>query len=136
VRTLKLVAPLALGIIASLYMLINIAYFGVISKEDILESKRITGFVSQVTCRHYPTDILFQNQSTVFQKSIWAWHRTRQLSYLLAHSKPLTSSQLVSIIIALSTLGNCLAVQFAYGRGKSNSLLGHSDTPFNRGGRH
>lgn len=43
IRTIKRAAPLAVSMIAVLYMLINIAYFGVISKEDILGGGRIVG---------------------------------------------------------------------------------------------
>ncbi|KAG8428072.1 methionine permease [Metarhizium acridum] len=40
-RTLKFAAPLALGIISVLYMLANVAYFAAVSKEEMLESKRL-----------------------------------------------------------------------------------------------
>ncbi|PGH01627.1 hypothetical protein AJ79_07875 [Helicocarpus griseus UAMH5409] len=41
VRTLKVAAPLALGIVAVLYMLANIAYFAAVPKEEILSSGRV-----------------------------------------------------------------------------------------------
>lgn len=41
VRTLKLAAPLALGGIAILYMLANVAYFAAVPKEEILSSGRV-----------------------------------------------------------------------------------------------
>ena len=37
-RTLKFAAPLAIGTISILYMLVNIAYFAAVSKEEILNS--------------------------------------------------------------------------------------------------
>ncbi|GJN70699.1 high-affinity methionine permease [Purpureocillium lilacinum] len=40
-RTLKFAAPLALGGISVLYMLANISYFAGVSKEEILEAKRL-----------------------------------------------------------------------------------------------
>ncbi|KFZ19995.1 hypothetical protein V501_00355 [Pseudogymnoascus sp. VKM F-4519 (FW-2642)] len=41
VRTLKVAAPLALGAVAILYMLANIAYFAAVPREEILSSGRI-----------------------------------------------------------------------------------------------
>ncbi|KAF9525454.1 APC amino acid permease [Crepidotus variabilis] len=41
VRTIKWAATLAMFAVATVYMLINIAYFAVVSKTDILESKRV-----------------------------------------------------------------------------------------------
>lgn len=40
-RTLKIAAPLAIGSVAILYMLVNIAYFAGVPKEEILASKRL-----------------------------------------------------------------------------------------------
>ncbi|RYP61636.1 hypothetical protein DL771_010055 [Monosporascus sp. 5C6A] len=41
VRTLKIAAPLAIAIVSVLYMLVNIAYFAAVPKEEILESGRL-----------------------------------------------------------------------------------------------
>jgi amino acid transporter len=41
VRTLKIAAPLAIGTISVLYMLVNIAYFAAVPKEEILASRRL-----------------------------------------------------------------------------------------------
>ncbi|KAJ7691047.1 APC amino acid permease [Mycena rosella] len=41
VRTIKRAAPLAILSVATVYMLVNIAYFGVVSKNDILGSRQI-----------------------------------------------------------------------------------------------
>lgn len=41
VRTLKIAAPLALAAISILYMLVNIAYFAAVPKEEILEAQRL-----------------------------------------------------------------------------------------------
>ncbi|KAK4232999.1 amino acid/polyamine transporter I [Achaetomium macrosporum] len=41
VRTLKIAAPLAIGVISVLYMFVNIAYFAAVSKEEILEARRL-----------------------------------------------------------------------------------------------
>ncbi|KAK2773072.1 hypothetical protein FQN52_004720 [Onygenales sp. PD_12] len=41
VRTLKIAAPLALGIVSILYILANVAYFAAVPKEEILSSGRV-----------------------------------------------------------------------------------------------
>ncbi|KAJ7362306.1 APC amino acid permease [Mycena albidolilacea] len=41
VRTIKRAAPLAILSVAAVYMLVNVAYFGVVSKNDILGSRQI-----------------------------------------------------------------------------------------------
>ena len=41
VRTLKIAAPLAIGSVSILYMLVNISYFAGVPKEEILESQRL-----------------------------------------------------------------------------------------------
>ncbi|KAK1215538.1 hypothetical protein PQX77_021840 [Marasmius sp. AFHP31] len=41
VKTIKQAAPLAMATVTTVYLLINIGYFAVVSKADILESKRI-----------------------------------------------------------------------------------------------
>ncbi len=41
VWTIKRAAPIALIGVTAVYMLVNVAYFAVVSKEDILGSKRI-----------------------------------------------------------------------------------------------
>ena len=41
VRTLKIAAPLAIGVISVLYMLVNIAYFASVSKEEIISSGQL-----------------------------------------------------------------------------------------------
>ena len=41
VKTLKRAAPLALVSVTTLYLLVNIAYFVVIPKNEIMESKRV-----------------------------------------------------------------------------------------------
>ncbi|KAF7331492.1 High affinity methionine permease [Mycena kentingensis (nom. inval.)] len=41
VRTIKRAAPLAMAAVSVVYLLVNVAYFAVVSKEDILGSRRI-----------------------------------------------------------------------------------------------
>jgi hypothetical protein len=41
VRTIKRANPIALAFITIIYLLINIAYFGAVSKNDILYSGRV-----------------------------------------------------------------------------------------------
>ena len=45
VRTIKRANPIAIAFITITYMLANIAYFGAVSKNDILGSGRIVGLV-------------------------------------------------------------------------------------------
>lgn len=44
-RTIKRAAPLAIVSVATVYMLVNIAYFAVVSKTDILGSRQIVAWV-------------------------------------------------------------------------------------------
>jgi amino acid transporter len=41
VRTVKRAAPLAMLAVTAVYMLVNVAYFAVVSKADILGSRQI-----------------------------------------------------------------------------------------------
>lgn len=41
VRTLRIAAPLAIGVISVLYMLVNVAYFASVSKEEIISSGQL-----------------------------------------------------------------------------------------------
>ena len=59
VRTVKLAAPLAMICVATVYFFINISYFAVVSKRDILESKRIVALVIEVCCLVNPFIQLF-----------------------------------------------------------------------------
>ena len=45
VRTLKIAAPLAIGCVGVMYMLVNIAYFAAVSKQDMLESGTVVAAV-------------------------------------------------------------------------------------------
>ncbi|KAK1222361.1 hypothetical protein PQX77_014793 [Marasmius sp. AFHP31] len=46
VKTIKQAAPLAMATVTTVYLLINIGYFAIVSKADILESKRIIAYIS------------------------------------------------------------------------------------------
>ena len=50
VRTIKLAAPLAMISVAAVYFFINLSYFAVVSKRDILESQRIVALVIETCC--------------------------------------------------------------------------------------
>ena len=50
VRTIRLAAPLAMFAVAAVYFFINISYFAVVSKRDILESQRIVALVIETCC--------------------------------------------------------------------------------------
>lgn len=45
VRTLKRAAPLAIGLVAAVYLVVNWAYVAVVAKGDILGSGRIVAYV-------------------------------------------------------------------------------------------
>lgn len=48
VRTIKRAAPLAMFSVSAVYLFINVAYFAVVSKADILGSRRIVAFVVRI----------------------------------------------------------------------------------------
>jgi amino acid transporter len=50
VRTIKLAAPLAVLCVTAVYLFINVSYFAVVSKKDILESQRIVVSVTAQKC--------------------------------------------------------------------------------------
>ncbi|TFK47497.1 amino acid transporter [Heliocybe sulcata] len=80
VRTIKIAAPVAVFFVAMVYLLINVAYFAVVSRNDILGSRQIVAA------------LFFRN---LFGPKV---------------------EKTLSIIIALSTLGNISVTLFAYGR--------------------
>ncbi|KAG6816363.1 hypothetical protein H0H93_008153 [Arthromyces matolae] len=82
IRTMKRGAPLAMLFVTLVYIFVNVAYFAAVSKNDILESRRIV------------VALYFRNL------------------YGPATEKAL------SIVVALSVLGNLLTGQFTQGRGK------------------
>ena len=49
VRTIRLAAPLAMISVTAVYFFINISYYAVVSKRDILESQRIVASVKKNT---------------------------------------------------------------------------------------
>lgn len=95
VKVLKIAAPSALIVIAILYIFVNIAYYAVIPKEEILTSERIV------------------------------------VSLFFKHAFGHSAEKAASVFVALSTLGNVIAVIFSQGRivqqlGREGCL------PFNR----
>ncbi|KAJ4483579.1 APC amino acid permease [Lentinula aciculospora] len=80
VRTIKRAAPMAMSAVTMVYIFVNIAYFAVVSKNDILGSKRIVAA------------LFFRN---LFSEGM---------------------ERILSVFIALSTLGNLLSGQFSQGR--------------------
>ncbi|KII84566.1 hypothetical protein PLICRDRAFT_57546 [Plicaturopsis crispa FD-325 SS-3] len=80
VRTIKRAAPAAMVSVTVVYMFVNVAYFAVVSKSDILGSGRII--------------------AALFFRNLFG---------------PI-AERILSTIIALSTLGNILAVLFSQGR--------------------
>ena len=75
VRTIKLAAPLAMISVAAVYLFINISYFAVVSKRDILESQRIIALES--CCLVIPFIIIYSTvlKSLIFPKSIRSYDR-------------------------------------------------------------
>ncbi|KAK4056089.1 hypothetical protein OIO90_002820 [Microbotryomycetes sp. JL221] len=95
IRTAKLAAPLALGIVAILYLLVNIAFFAAVPKDRILDSNRL------LAAEFF--GIMFGDRA----------------------------NRAVSVLIALSAIGNSLSVLFSQGR--INQELGRSGTlPFSK----
>ncbi|CAL1709012.1 unnamed protein product [Somion occarium] len=80
IRTMKIAAPLAMLSITLVYFLVNVAYYAVVSKEEILGSGRIA--------------------AALFFGKLWG-DRTERI---------------LSGVVALSILGNTLAVLFSHGR--------------------
>ena len=116
VKTLKRAAPLAMLFVTSVYLFINVAYFAVVSKTDILESKHI---VAWVVSRFRRDTYVYSPQRPVFPKLIWAdYGEGRLIKDLLFHANnSVLCLQALSAFIALSTLGNLLSGQFSQGRG-------------------
>lgn len=80
VRTLKISAPIALGLVSVLYILINIAFFAVVPRHELQSSGRIL--------------------AATFFRMVFGENAQRVLS----------------VFVALSSLGNVMAVIFAQGR--------------------
>ncbi|KAK4049712.1 hypothetical protein OIV83_003987 [Microbotryomycetes sp. JL201] len=95
IRTVKIAAPLALGAVALLYMLVNIAYFAAVPKDRILDSNRL---------------LAAEFFTAMFGNS---------------------AGRAVSVLIALSAIGNSMAVLF--GQGRINQELGREGVlPFSK----
>ncbi|TDL24533.1 amino acid transporter [Rickenella mellea] len=91
VRTIKRAAPLAIASITVVYMLVNVAYFAVVSKEEILGGGRTV--------------------AALFFRNLFGPATEKVCTLPL-----IKSPQVLSVIIALSTFGNVLAVMFTQGR--------------------
>ena len=119
VRTIKLAAPLAVTSVAAVYFFINISYFAVVSKRDILESKRIVALVVETYC----LIIFLMIYSTVYRalyfRNLFGPTTERVGFRYILHPRLLMSytPKALSCFIALSTLGNLLTGQFYRGRG-------------------
>lgn len=61
VRTIKRAAPLAVFAVSAVYLFINVAYFSVVSKTDILESRRIVAYVDHLWFKSFGSLILQMN---------------------------------------------------------------------------
>jgi len=59
VRTLKRAAPIAMSAVTIVYLLVNIAYFGVVSKADIVESRRIVAYGSRFSLTYCGISVFF-----------------------------------------------------------------------------
>lgn len=99
VRTIKRAAPLAMLATTLVYMLVNVAYFAVVSKSDILNGGRIVAA------------LFFRN---LFGPKA---ERVRRLSLLSSNANAHRRlPQLLSAAIAISVFGNIMSVLFTAGR--------------------
>ena len=85
VRTIKRAAPYAMIAVTAVYLLINMSYFAVVSKKDILESRQIVAWVIIRKCV-VNTFVQLFSQSLVFSKPIWPYNRKGGFSFCqIAH---------------------------------------------------
>ena len=75
VRTIKLAAPLAVICVATVYFFINISYFAVVSKRDILESKQIVALVIEIFVSLF---LLFNRFTEPYISGIYSVLRQRE----------------------------------------------------------
>lgn len=69
-RNIKLAAPLAMLSVTTVYLTVNIAYFSVVSKADVLSSRRIVASVVLfITTKSICSHIV---QCSVLSEPIWA----------------------------------------------------------------
>lgn len=75
VRTIKRAAPLAMSAVTVVYMFVNVAYFAVVSKNDILGSRRIVACVALNLSSFFfkPLSIILK-QGAVLPQSFWPGH--------------------------------------------------------------
>lgn len=74
VQTIKRAAPIAIFGVSTVYMLINIAYFAVVSKEDILNSNRIIAYAHLLPSL-IDISLINYNQGTIFSQPLRSSHR-------------------------------------------------------------
>lgn len=55
VRTMRIAGPLAVGLVTVLFLFVNLAYFAVVSKADILLSGHMAGYASRPTWKMLST---------------------------------------------------------------------------------
>jgi amino acid transporter len=90
VRTIKLAAPIAMISVSAVYLFINISYYAVVSKTDILESQRIVALVIETYCLVIPfySPVL---QSLIFSESIRSYNREGEFFVYILHPRLLMS---------------------------------------------
>lgn len=78
--------------VSAVYLFINISYFAVVSRKDILESRRIVALVkpSKNLCHRFLCVQSFPLQSFIFSESIWTYDRKGGFP---PHHTPLLSRQ-------------------------------------------
>ncbi len=103
VRTIKRTAPLAMLLITLIYMLVNIAYYAVVDKEEILGSGRIAAALFFGKLWGLKTERV---------KLPLAWQSIRGSLFSNA-----VFMQVLSTVVAMSALRHVLAVLFPQGRG-------------------
>ncbi|KAG1747703.1 APC amino acid permease [Suillus lakei] len=98
IRTIKRAAPLAMTLVAVAYLSVNIAYFAVISKQDMLGGGTMAAYGSFITKIHFHAEANFFR--ALFFRNIFG---------------PATE-RFLSAVIALSVLGNLMSILFTQGR--------------------
>ena len=106
VRTMKRAAPLAVFSVTFIYMLVNVAYYAVVDKEEILGSGRIAAA------------LFFGKLWGMWTERVWFLSKYYAWANIPTNWESLNPAQVVSLLIAISALGSVLSILFAQGRGQ------------------
>lgn len=95
--------------ITVVYMLVNVAYFAAVSKADILNSGRTVASVSMV-------------RSSTNVRSAYSLRVATNRALYFRNTFGSQAERFLSVLVAMSALGNVMSVLFSLGRSK-NALL-------------